>query len=77
VKQKTASRQWAVAEEFVEASPSLETMKARGEITLGSQVELGGENFLLSVVAQAGLPAVEADFTDNTWASVEMLLEFG
>ena len=61
----------------MEAPPSLETMKACGEITLGSQVELGGENFLLSVVAQAGLPAVEADFTDNTWASVEMLLEFG
>ena len=61
----------------MEAPPSLETMKACGEITLGSQAELGGENFLLSVVTQAGLPAVEADFTDNTWASVEMLLECG
>ena len=77
VQQKTALGQRAVAEQLLQPTPRLETVDAGREIALGRQPELDGEDFLLPVVAQAGLPAVEAVFAYSTWPSVELLFKLG
>jgi len=52
-------------------------VNARREIALGGEAKLGGENLLLPVVAQAGLPAVEPKLANGGGAVVELLPELG
>ena len=65
VEEEAAGGQGMGAEDVPERAPGAEAVDGDGEVALGGEGELGGENFALRLGVVAGDPAVEADLADG------------
>src|SRR6185369_28896 len=71
MKEKATGRTRARLEYFQKPSPSLQAMDADREVPLGRQPQLPGENLALIGQIVPVDPAIQADFANSAWGSVQ------
>ena len=75
VQHETAFGPGIFLQQFQHPPPRLQAVDAHGQISFGGKLKLRDKNFLLTIVAQAGLPAVETNFADGTRDGIEKLFQ--